>query len=205
MERKKIVVATKNQGKLKELIHAFADLPIELISLSEFGKLPDAVEDGNTFYENALKKARFYMEKTHCACLADDSGIEIEVLGGAPGIHSARFAGYHADDKANNQKMLEELASKGVNSSKAQYVCSLVFVDTDGTILATKGVCEGIIRNIAQGSGGFGYDPYFYLPQFAKTMAELTIEAKNEISHRGKAIEQMEMELRNYYENRNNQ
>lgn len=198
MTNKKIVVATKNQGKLKELIHAFADLPVELVSLAEFGKLPDAVEDGNTFYENAVKKARFYMEKTHCACLADDSGIEIDVLGGAPGIHSARFAGYHADDAANNQKMLEELAKKQVEQSKAHYACSLVFIDTDGKILATRGICEGIIHNFAQGKGGFGYDPYFYLPQFDKTMAELSLDEKNQISHRGKAIEQMEMELQTY-------
>lgn len=195
---KKIVVATKNQGKLKELIHAFADLPVELLSLTAFGKLPDAIEDGNTFYENALKKAKFYMEKTHCACLADDSGIEIDILDGAPGIHSARFAGYHADDTANNQKMLDELAKKQVMQSSAHYACSLVFIDTDGKSLESKGICEGIIRNFAQGTGGFGYDPYFYLPQFNKTMAELTLDEKNSISHRGKAIKQMEMELQKY-------
>ena len=106
---KKIIVATKNQGKIKEMINAFNNLPVELHSLSEFGPLPDAVEDGTTFEENAIKKAKFYAQKTGYACLADDSGLTIDILDGAPGIYSARFAGYHADDLANNKKMIEEL------------------------------------------------------------------------------------------------
>ena len=173
---KKIIVATKNQGKIKEMINSFTDLPVELHSLAEFGPLPEAIEDGNTFTENALKKARFYAKETGLACLADDSGLEIAVLDNAPGIYSARFAGYHADDLANNQKMLSELNNKQVQSSPAQYVCSLVFVDTDGTELTSIGKCEGIIRNFAQGNNGFGYDPYFFVPELNKTMAELYIE-----------------------------
>lgn len=192
---KKIVVATKNKGKIKEMIHAFANLPVELHSLSEFGDLPDAIEDGKTFQENAIKKARFYMEQTGCACLADDSGLEIAVLDGAPGIYSARFAGYHADDAANNQKVLDELAAKNVTSSDAQYVCALAFVDTDGTVFVKEGICAGIIRNFAEGTNGFGYDPYFFVPKLEKTMASISLEAKNAISHRGKAIEAMEKEL----------
>lgn len=195
---KKIIVATKNQGKIKEMINSFTDLPVELHSLAEFGPLPEAIEDGNTFTENALKKARFYAKETGLACLADDSGLEIAVLDNAPGIYSARFAGYHADDLANNQKMLSELNNKQVQSSPAQYVCSLVFVDTDGTELTSIGKCEGIIRNFAQGNNGFGYDPYFFVPELNKTMAELSIEEKNKISHRGKALFAMEKQLGDY-------
>ena len=195
---KKIIVATKNQGKIKEMINSFTDLPVELHSLAEFGPLPEAIEDGNTFTENTLKKARFYAKETGLACLADDSGLEIAVLDNAPGIYSARFAGYHADDLANNQKMLSELNNKQVQSSPAQYVCSLVFVDTDGTELTSIGKCEGIIRNFAQGSNGFGYDPYFFVPELNKTMAELSIEEKNKISHRGKALFAMEKQLGDY-------
>lgn len=195
---KKIIVATKNQGKIKEMINSFTNLPVELHSLAEFGPLPEAIEDGNTFTENALKKARFYAKETGFACLADDSGLEIAVLDNAPGIYSARFAGYHADDLANNQKMLSELKNKQVESSPAQYVCSLVFVDTDGTELNSIGKCEGIIRNFAQGNNGFGYDPYFFVPELNKTMAELSIEEKNKISHRGKALFAMEKQLGDY-------
>lgn len=195
---KKIIVATKNQGKVKEMITAFKDLNVELHSLSEFGKLPDAIEDGTTFAENALKKASFYAKETGYACLADDSGLEIDVLGGAPGIYSARFAGFHADDNANNQKMITELAKKGVTSSVAHYVCALAFVDVDGSTLSCEGRCSGLIRNFAKGSGGFGYDPYFYLPKLDKTMAEITLEEKNAISHRGLALKNMENKLRGY-------
>lgn len=195
---KKIIVATKNQGKIKEMITAFKNLDVELHSLSEFGNLPDAIEDGSTFAENALKKASFYAKQTNCACLADDSGLEIDVLGGAPGIYSARFAGYHADDSANNKKMVEELTKKNVSSSAAHYVCALAFVDTDGSSLSCEGRCSGIIRNFARGEGGFGYDPYFYLPNLDKTMAEITLAEKNTISHRGLALKNMENILRGY-------
>lgn len=195
---KKIIVATKNHGKVKEMITAFKNLDVELHSLSEFGFLPDAVEDGTTFTENAIKKASFYAKVTDCACLADDSGLEIDILNGAPGIYSARFAGYHADDSANNQKMVEELAKKGVTSSTAHYVCALAFVDTDNSVFSCEGRCSGIIRNFAEGIGGFGYDPYFYLPDLDKTMAQLTLNEKNSISHRGLALKNMENILRGY-------
>lgn len=195
---KKIIVATKNQGKVREMISAFKDLDVELHSLSEFGALPDAVEDGTTFAENALKKASFYAKETSCACLADDSGLEIDVLDGAPGIYSARFAGYHADDAANNRKMVDELAKKDVTSSRAHYVCALAFVDTDGSVLECEGRCTGQIRNFAKGDGGFGYDPYFYLPQLDKTMAQITLAEKNAVSHRGAALQNMENLLRGY-------
>ena len=194
---KKIVIATKNNGKLREMTDAFAKLPVEVVSLSDFGNLPDAIEDGKTFAENAKIKAEFFSSKTGCACIADDSGLEVEALGGMPGVYSARFAGFHADDGTNNQKLLEELDQVGANESKADYRCVLVFVDVDGTTLETEGVCYGIIKKTAKGQGGFGYDPYFYIDD-TKTMAELSLEEKNKISHRGAALRQMVTLLQDY-------
>ena len=136
---KKIVIATKNAGKVREMKDAFAHLPVEVVALSDFGQLPNAIEDGETFAENAAIKAKFYMEKTGCACLADDSGLEVAVLGGRPGVYSSRYAGYNAEDWANNQKMLEELCIADVEESPANYRCSLCFADTDGTLLTADG------------------------------------------------------------------
>ena len=193
---KKIVIATKNAGKVREMKDAFAHLPVEVVDLSAFGDLPNAIEDGGTFADNAAIKARFYMEKTGCACLADDSGLEVAVLGGRPGVYSSRYAGYNAEDWANNQKMLEELCIADVEESPADYRCSLCFVDTDGTILRADGRCDGIVRKIPRGKNGFGYDPYFYTNEYAgRTMAELTFEEKDRISHRGRALRKLTQQL----------
>ena len=190
---KKIVIATKNEGKLREMREAFQDVA-EIVPLKDFGDLPDAAEDGETFAENALIKAEFYRKKTGEACLADDSGLEIAVLGNAPGVHSARFAGFHADDVANNEKMLAELKKIGATKSPAAYKCVLAFADTDGSVLTTEGICEGEIRTVAKGNGGFGYDPYFYVGE--KTLAELSLAEKDLISHRGKALRLMTEKLK---------
>lgn len=196
---KKIVIATKNQGKVREMREALSHLPVEVVSLKEFGELPDAVEDGTTFAENARIKAEFYREKTGCACVADDSGLEVEVLGGAPGIHSARFAGFHADDATNNQKLLEELQKAGVKESPADYRCALVFADTDGTVFTSEGRCDGIVRMVPRGENGFGYDPYFYTKDYpGRTMAEISFAEKDKISHRGRALREMVRRLEEY-------
>lgn len=196
---KKIVIATKNAGKVREMKDAFAHLPVEVVDLSAFGEMPNAIEDGGTFADNAAIKARFYMEKTGCACLADDSGLEVAVLGGRPGVYSSRFAGYNAEDWANNQKMLEELCIADVEESPADYRCSLCFIDTDGTILRADGRCDGIVRKIPKGRNGFGYDPYFYTNEYAgRTMAELTLEEKGRISHRGRALRKLTQQLEEY-------
>lgn len=187
---KKIVLATKNKDKVKEIKAVFAELPAEIVSLADFENLPDAVEDGKTFAENATIKAKFFAEKLNLACLADDSGLEVDALGGLPGIFSARFAGYHADDSTNNQKLLAELEKVGVSESKADYKCALSFIDVDGTEIKTEGEIFGVIKKIPRGSGGFGYDPYFYVDE-NKTMAELTPAEKNSISHRGAALRKM--------------
>jgi len=195
---KKIVIATKNQGKVKEMIRAFRGMDVELVSLAQFAQVPEAVEDGSTFSENALIKARFYAKETGLACLADDSGLEVDALGGAPGVYSARFAGETADDGANNEKLVKELVGINRSDSPASYRCVLAFVDGEGTEVLTEGICSGIIRIIPAGDQGFGYDPYFYLPKQQKTMAELTLEEKNAISHRGMAIKEMEVKLAGY-------
>ena len=196
---KKIVIATKNKGKICEMMEAFANLPVEVVSLADCGDLPEAIEDGDSFRENALIKARFYMKLTGCACIADDSGLEIAALDGAPGVYSARFAGYHADDATNNQKMLEELCIADVEESPAAYRCALCFVDVDGAILHADGICQGTVKKMPHGNNGFGYDPYFYTKDYVgKTMADLTLDEKNKISHRGKALVKLTSQLEEY-------
>ncbi len=194
---KRIVIATKNKGKLREMRAAFSHLPVELVPLSDFGEMPDAVEDGETFLENARIKARFFMEKTGCACMADDSGLEVEALGGAPGVHSARFSGMHGDDETNNEKLVSELRRLGLEESPADYRCVLVFADTDGSELSAEGRCDGIVRTAAQGTNGFGYDPYFYVGEH-RTMADLSLEEKDKISHRGIALRRIARSLEEY-------
>lgn len=191
---KKIVLASKNSDKVKEMSLVLKDLPLEILSLADFDSLPDAVEDGATFKENALIKAKFFRGQTGLACLADDSGLEVDALGGLPGVHSARFAGYHADDITNNQKLLDELAKINVTESAAAYRCALAFVDIDGTKIITEGKIGGKIKTVAQGNGGFGYDPYFYIDE-RRTMAQLSIDEKNKISHRGAALKEMMLKL----------
>ena len=192
---KKIVLASKNLDKVKEMRLALKDLPFEILSLADFAEMPDAVEDGATFEENAIIKAKFFAERTELACIADDSGLEVDALGGLPGVQSARFAGWHADDNTNNQKLLDELKKVGVSESAAAYRCALAFVDTDGTEIITQGKVAGKIKNVAKGNGGFGYDPYFYLDE-NKTMAEISADEKNKISHRGEALRQMILKLK---------
>jgi len=192
---KKIVLASKNLDKVKEMRLVLKNLPLEILSLADFDNLPDAVEDGATFEDNALIKAKFFREKTGLACLADDSGLEVDALGGLPGVHSARFAGYHADDVTNNQKLLDELKKIGVDESTAAYRCALAFVDTDGTKFLTEGKISGKIKTVAKGNGGFGYDPYFYIDD-ERTMAQISVNEKNKISHRGAALREMILKLK---------
>lgn len=194
---KTIVVATKNAGKLREMMEAFRDLPVTLVPLSQFGDLPDAVETGATFAENAAIKARFYRQATGVACLADDSGLEVEALAGAPGVYSARFAGGHGDDAANNEKLVAELRRLGRDDSPAAYRCALALADIDGHLLTAAGICGGTVRTTPRGTGGFGYDPYFYFPG-GKTMAELTLAEKDAVSHRGAALREMAWALKGY-------
>ena len=195
---KEIVVATQNKGKIAEIILALRELPVTVLALSDFGSIPEAVEDGASFLENALLKARHYAKYTGKACLADDSGLEVDALRGAPGIFSARFAGEPSDDAANNQKLIAELSKVEKAHRTARFRCVLAFVDTDENVLTTEGACEGVIGDKIQGAGGFGYDPLFYVPKLNKTMAELSKEEKNAISHRGQALDSMAIKLGGY-------
>jgi len=186
----KIVVATRNKGKIKE-IQAFLNGVVEDISCAaDYEGFPETIEDGETFEQNALKKAREAMEYTGRPALADDSGLMVEALGGRPGVHSARFAGEEADDAVNNRKLLKELENIPLEQRKAAFVCSLAYIAADGSEHLFTGRIEGRILKAAQGDGGFGYDPLFLVEGEGRTMAELALSEKNSISHRGQALRQ---------------
>ena len=194
----KIVIATKNQGKVREMINAFQGLPVELVSLADLAeRFQEPVEDGDTFAANSLLKAGYYQKQTGMACLADDSGLEVEALGGAPGVYSARFAGENASDADNNAKLQQELKKLGRESSPAAYQCALTFMDAEGRVLTAKGFCRGEIRLQARGENGFGYDPYFYVGDV--TMAEMSLAEKQAIGHRGAAVREMAVLLQDYF------
>ena len=194
----KIVIATKNQGKVREMINAFQGLPVELVSLADLDeRFQEPVEDGDTFAANSLLKAEYYQKQTGMACLADDSGLEVEALGGAPGVYSARFAGESASDADNNAKLQQELKKLGRESSPAAYQCALTFMDVEGRTLTAKGFCRGEIRLQTRGENGFGYDPYFYVGDV--TMAEISMKEKQAISHRGAALREMAGLLQAYF------
>ena len=184
---RKIVVGTRNNGKVREIQTALADLPFAVVGLPETD-IPDVEETGTTFQENAILKARHYCQFTGEYCLADDSGLEVDALDGEPGVYSARYAGLDATDAANNEKLLTVLKEVPPSGRTARFRSVLVLAGPDGSLLLVDGVCEGVILGEARGTGGFGYDPLFYMPSQGKTMAEMTIEEKNRISHRGNAL-----------------
>lgn len=193
-----VVIATKNVGKVAEFAAAMVGLPVKILALTDFGDIPDAVEDGATFAANAEIKARHYASYTGKACLADDSGLEVDALGGAPGVYSARYAGEPATDEQNNCKLLDNLLRVSADKRSARFKCALAFFTPNNAVIAAEGTCEGIILDKPRGEGGFGYDPLFYVPQFGKTFAELTVAEKNCISHRGLAIKNMVSKLVGY-------
>lgn len=166
-------------------------LRLQILTLNDFSDIPEIEEDGKTFTENALKKALFYSTYLEQLTLADDSGLEVETLKGMPGIHSARYAGERASPGENNQKLLREM--EGIPTSKrgARFKCVMALASTDGRKAVTEGVCRGSIGFKEVGKRGFGYDPLFILPHYGKTMAQISIEEKNRISHRGKALRKM--------------
>lgn len=187
----KIVLASNNQKKKKELYTLLSEYieNIEILSLSDVGIFGDIVEDGETFAENALIKARCAAESGYIG-IGDDSGLSVDALGGAPGVYSARYAGEHGDDEANNALLLKNMEDK--EDKTARFVCTIacVFPKSYGDIepIVVRGEVEGQITDKRSGNGGFGYDPYFYYPPFGKTLADVTAEEKNSVSHRGKAI-----------------
>nr|WP_320145295.1 XTP/dITP diphosphatase [uncultured Anaeromusa sp.] len=190
-----LVVASKNQGKIAEFEKAFSRLSVKILSLKDFGDIPEAVEDGATFAENARKKAQHYLQYTKKPCLADDSGLEVDALGGAPGVFSARYAGEGANDTANNAKLLQRLSNVESERRTGRFCCALALAFPDGRMLEADGAVEGRLLMAEKGDGGFGYDPLFFLPELAKTFAELTLAEKNAISHRGKAMVALAVQL----------
>lgn len=184
---KAIVFATNNKNKLRELRSIFPNL--EILSLNELGYDKEIVEDGKSFEENAIIKAKQVATDLNMVVVAEDSGLEVEALGGAPGIYSARYAGNHGDDEANNDLLIKNLV--GIENRKARYVCTLCVYNPNGEYRVIEGTCPGVIIDDRRGNGGFGYDPYFYIPEFGKTFAEVPLEKKNTISHRSKAFKKL--------------
>jgi XTP/dITP diphosphohydrolase len=185
---RELVVATANAGKLREFRALLAGLPFKLSGLAELG-LPSPDETGSTFVANAALKARHAARLSGSAAVADDSGIEVDALDGAPGIYSARYAGPDTDDAANNAKLIRALDGLPPDQRAARYRCALVFLEAcDAQPLVAEASWEGVLLEMPRGAGGFGYDPYFWLPELGRTAAELSPEEKNRLSHRGKAM-----------------
>lgn len=196
-----LILASRNKKKIREveaiLANHFPD--IRILSLDDVGYIGDIEENGETYEENALTKARTAVEAGHhkYPAIADDSGLSVDALNGAPGVYSARYAGGHGDDAANNALLLKNLADTPAEERTARFVCCIALVYPDGREITVRGETEGLIIDEARGEGGFGYDPYFYYVPFGKTFSELTAEEKNTISHRGKAIAKVAEILKN--------
>ena len=183
----KLIIASNNAHKLVEIKAILSGFFDEILSMREAGIDHETVEDGTTFMENAIKKAKEIAEISGCCALADDSGICVDALGGAPGIFSARFCGHHGDDEANNDLLLEKL--KDETNRKAHYTCAIALVRPDGSVVEAEGYFHGEVGHERIGTNGFGYDPLFFLPEYNCTAAELSPEKKNEISHRAVALQ----------------
>jgi len=187
-QKLKIVLATRNRDKIREIRQVLAGLEIEILKLDQFPEIPEVEEDGQTIEQNALKKAKTVSDATRLLALADDTGLEVDYLDGQPGVYSSRFAGEAATYDDNCNKLLELM--KGVPESQrtARFRCIIAITgfDIEQTV---EGVCEGFITNEKRGSQGFGYDPVFYVPDYNQTFAEMSLDLKNKISHRGLALE----------------
>ena len=194
--KKRIIFATGNEGKMKEIRAILADLDVSVLSLKEAGMETDIIEDGSTFEENADIKAKAIMKLCGEIVLADDSGLEIDYLNKEPGIYSARYMGEDTPYDIKNSKIIERLKGVPEEQRTARFVCAISAALPGGEILHSKGTLEGIIGYEIKGKHGFGYDPIFYLPEFECTTAELTPEQKNELSHRGKALRIIKEKLR---------
>ena len=192
---KRILFATGNAGKMKEIRMILSDLPLPVVSMKEAGIAAEIEENGSTFEENAVIKARAVMELTGEIALADDSGLEIDYLDGAPGIYSARFMGEDTSYDIKNTALIEKLEGVPEEQRTARFVCAIACALPDGRILTSRGAMEGVIAHEIRGENGFGYDPIFYLPEYGLTSAEISPEQKNELSHRGKALRAMKEQL----------
>ncbi|MCI8863496.1 MAG: XTP/dITP diphosphatase [Lachnospiraceae bacterium] len=192
----KIIFATGNEGKMKEIRLILEDLGVEILSLKDTGIAFDIEENGETFEENAVIKAKAVMQATGALVLADDSGLEIDYLHGEPGVYSARYLGEDTSYRIKNQNLIERLEGVPDEKRTARFVCVIAAAFPDGRVLTARGTIEGMIGYEERGKGGFGYDPIFWLPECGCSTAELTMEKKNELSHRGKALRAMKEEIK---------
>ena len=191
-----ILIASRNPGKCREIRDALGDLPVRVAGLEDYPALAEPAETGTTFADNARLKAHYYARATGRWCLADDSGLAVDALGGRPGVHSARFAGEgvapgadrKAVDRANNERLLKELTGLAPEQLTARFLCCLALSDGDRVLLEAQGAIEGLIVAQGRGENGFGYDPHFYVPAEGCTLAQLPSDRKNAISHRGQAV-----------------
>ncbi len=188
-----LVLATRNEGKIAEFKSLFADFDIEIKGLKDFGPIPPVEEDGQTFEDNAVKKACFTARVLGFPAIADDSGLMVKALDGAPGVFSARYAGPDAGDEANNLKLLK--AMEGVEDRGAAFACVIAIAVPRGPALIYEGACDGVITREPVGGQGFGYDPLFYYPPLKKTFAQMSTEEKNRLSHRGMAMAELRDEF----------
>jgi XTP/dITP diphosphohydrolase len=188
-----IVLATTNKGKTREINALLKNFPIEIKNLDDFGPVPEVIEDGKTFDDNAYKKAAFTARVLGYPAMADDSGLCVEALDGAPGVYSARYAGKNATDAENVKKMLTDL--QGKKNRSASFKCVISIAVPTGAALTYEGECKGVITREPVGNNGFGYDPLFFYPQLNKTFAQLNIQEKANVSHRGKALKQIADEM----------
>ncbi len=188
-----IVLATTNQGKTREIHELLKGFPVEIKNLDDFGPIPEVIEDGTTFDDNAYKKASFTARVLGYPAMADDSGLCVEALDGAPGVWSARYAGENATDADNVNKMLNDLKDK--DNRNAAFKCVISIAVPTGAALTYEGECQGVITKKPVGDNGFGYDPLFFYPEFNKTFAQLSIQEKGRVSHRGKALKEIADEM----------
>jgi XTP/dITP diphosphohydrolase len=191
-----IIVATKNKGKYHEIKEILTDIPFNVLSMEDMNLDIDIVENGNTFEENSLIKAREVCKLTGDIVIADDSGLEIDYLNGRPGIHSSRFGGENTTDEERNRKLLTILEKVPFEKRKARFVCVIAVVYPEGNYFTVKGTCDGYIDFEPKGKNGFGYDPIFYVPEYDMTTAQMEPKEKHKISHRGKALKLMIEELK---------
>lgn len=185
----RLLIATTNHGKLREVRAMLDGLPVEVVTLGDFPDLAVPIEDQDTFEANARLKALHYARLTDCLALADDSGLEVDALGGAPGVHSARYAGAQCDAAANNAKLVAELSGVPLQGRAARFRCAMALARGEQILATADGEIEGVIVDEPRGCNGFGYDPHFFVPESGMTVAEMRPEQKNQISHRGRALQ----------------
>jgi XTP/dITP diphosphohydrolase len=195
VEKIEVVIATRNSGKLREIQAILSPLGLKILSLRDFPEVPEIIEDGQTFEENAVKKAAAVSRQTSRMAIADDSGLAVDALQGRPGVFSSRYAGEKATDAERYQKLLKEMTGTPQGKRGAAFICAMAVASPKGKVEVVEGECRGEIAFAPKGSHGFGYDPVFYLPEWGKTMAELDPEVKNRISHRAQALEKLKQVL----------